>query len=453
MGPPRRASVLGGRSRSSLTAVALSVLVVATLAGCAEQVDEPEGAVRAEEPAKRPPGPPTLTAESSGPREGASAVERAAGPDKSSESNAKRAKITPRVDLGALDGPISLTGSCGPCPRYAVTLPEDVRHDGWLDVRLHWNGTRTAGIGLAVETPNGTLLGADRGFDSFRVKVPAAAAGEYELLLAGAGDYRLEIFTRSASMPKADSAERLPNIVTMVPVQVAFGRCDSVERTEQGAQRCLRLGNAIGNTGDGPIEVHLEWLEAAQALAGEAASATTGVFRQRIYDWSGASTDRDVGSSDFHQAHGHWHYDGFARFHLYAVDLETGLRGAAAAAGHKSGFCFLDWGEMEEEETTRQSGGRAAQECLVPSTTGWSMGISAGFFDFYWSQLTDQYVEASNVKDGWYELVSVADHDDWLVELDEADNAASVLIHIQGDKVSIHEERGWYHIPAGTSQL
>jgi hypothetical protein len=238
----------------------------------------------------------------------------------------------------------------------------------------------------------------------------------------------------------------------MVPSQIGFGACDEVERVEQGAQRCLRLGNAIGNTGDGPLEVHLGWADAALALAGEAAGPLVdGIFFQRLHAWDGGAEDRPVGASDFHPAHAHWHYDGFAEFLLHEVDPDTGLRGAAAAAGKKSGFCFLDWGPMAENEATREAGGRAAQDCLIPMQEGWSMGISTGWFDFYWRELTDQYVEASDVGDGLYELISIADPDDWLLELDETDNVASALIRIDGEQVRVLEERGWYRLPPGTA--
>jgi hypothetical protein len=63
----------------------------------------------------------------------------------------------------------------------------------------------------------------------------------------------------------------------------------------------------------------------------------------------------------------------------------------------------------------------------------------------------DQYVEASDVGDGLYELISIADPDDWLLELDETDNVASALIRIDGEQVRVLEERGWYRLPPGTA--
>lgn len=345
--------------------------------------------------------------------------------------------------------PATVELSC-PCEPLVMELAEPLARDGWLDVRVGWDGTQTAGTAATLTGPSQQYKG-KRGFDATRVKANAASAGIYSLALDGAGRFTVTVFTRSASAPKTAGAQRLPNIVVMVPSQIGFGACDEVEQVEQGARRCLRLGNAIGNTGDGPLEVHLGWADAALALAGEAAGPVVdGVFFQRLHGWDGSSEDRPVGASDFHPSHAHWHYDGFAEFHLFAVNPATGLRGKAAALGKKSGFCFLDWGPMAENEATREAGGRAAQDCLIPAEAGWSMGISTGWFDFYWRELTDQYVEASAVGDGVYELVSVADPDDWLLELDETDNKASALIEIEGDHVRVIEERGWYRVPPGT---
>ncbi len=357
-----------------------------------------------------------------------------------------------------------------PCPPQRIDLDEAAATDGWLDIRVTWDGTKVADMNATLQGPDGSQWFGDRGFDATRIKVPQAKAGSYLLELGGTGNATVQAFLDSVSGPKSADGRLLPNIVVLVPEQVAFGDCDSVERNEQGAKRCLRLGNAIGNTGDGPVEVFLNYDQAALALGSKLSNGVQGQFIQRIRDVDGVVTDTVVGHADFHEAtsHLHWHYDGFADFKLYQVDPVTGLRGTEAATGHKTGFCFLDWDPMQEQETSNEAGGRAAQDCLVPglnaatsfgssnqldAADGWSMGISAGWFDFYWSRLTDQYVEASDVTDGLYELVSVADPEDWLEEVNEEDNAASVLIRINGDQVKVVERRGWYDLPEDTNNL
>lgn len=431
-------------------------LLATALAGCvsgSETLDA-QGTGAAEDPEAARPA--ATSSDASGPPPGSpDGPAGAASPDPASPTRdgsgapAVPVHAVPVGWIGAAPG--AFGGACAPCPGYELVLDEPAG-DGWLDVRIAWDGTRTAGVAGWLELPNGTRVEPQRGFDAVRWKVPGAEAGVHRLHLAGDGGFTGRAALYAVSEPKGPGALRLPNIVAMVPEQVAFGSCDTVERYEQGAQRCLRLGNAIGNVGDGPVEVHLSYDEAALALAGEAAPLD-GNFSQRLYEWTGGKLDRPVGASDFHAAHAHWHYDGFARFLLHPVDPESGLRAEAAATGHKAGFCFLDWGRMQEEEAEEEAGGRAEQDCLLPGSEGWSMGISAGHFDFYWSGLTDQYLEASGVGDGLFELVAVADFDDWLVESDESDNRASVLLRIEGDDVQVLERRGWYEIPEGTSNL
>lgn len=320
---------------------------------------------------------------------------------------------------------------------------------GWLEVLVSWDGTRTADVNGTLTTPEGDVLDLERGFDSRRALVFGAQEGAYTLDLVGDGPFEVT----SRLLPLREGPVMLPNVVTMVPKQVAFGPCDTVERNEQGAERCLRLGNAIGNTGAGPLEVRLSFPNAALTIAGKAVDLIGGDFLQRIHQRDGSVEEENVGNGDFHVSHAHFHYDGFAAFELFPVD-EDGLRGALAATGHKSGFCFLDWGEMEETDAPDpQAGTRAEQDCLVPSANGITMGITSGWFDFYWAGLTDQYVEASGVADGLYELVSTGDPEDVLAEEAEHDNAASVLIRITGNQVEVLEERGYYHIPPGTNNL
>ncbi len=318
----------------------------------------------------------------------------------------------------------------------------------WTEVLVTWDGTESPGFGAELIAPTGANWTLQRGFDAARVVLPEAQAGAYRLILEGSGN--VEVSTRTIAAPA--SGPLLPNIVTMIPAQIDFGPCQQVERTEQGAERCLRLGNGVGNAGHGPLEVTLTAPEGALAIAGSAVDRIEGSFAQNIYHSDGSYEARQVGAAEFHRSHGHFHYDGFASFGLYPIDAE-GLRGDKAAAGHKSGFCLLDWGEMAEPEVRRGDGQRADQACLVPNAKGWSMGVTAGWFDFYWASLSDQYIEASGVGDGLYELVSVADADDQLLELDETDNAASVLVSIQGKTVEVLEERGFYRMPADTSNL
>ncbi len=317
----------------------------------------------------------------------------------------------------------------------------------WTEILVSWDGTRSTGFDAHVTGPGQSNWTLQRGFDAARIVLADAQPGDYRLLVEGTGD----VFIRIQALNPASGEAMLPNIVTMIPAQIAFGNCHSVERDEQGAKRCLRLGNGVGNAGRGPLEVAMSHADGAFTIASEVVDVATGRFVQHIYNADGSYEQRPVGPADFHLSHRHFHYDGFARFELFPVT--DGLRGEVAAAGQKSGFCFLDWGRMQEPEVEGGSGQSADQACSLPNEKGWSMGVSAGWFDFYWADLADQYIEASGVADGLYELVSTADPDDHLLELDEADNAASVLIRILDGEVEVLEERGFYRLPSDTANL
>lgn len=334
--------------------------------------------------------------------------------------------------------PVHAELSC-PCEPLAFTVSADEAgsHDAaFLEVLVGWNGTRTADVVVEL-TGAGTAPVLQRGFDARRILEWQPITGVRTLTLVGEGD--VQVTARLRQVGQETPPRLLPDLVTLVPNDVAMGSCDPWEQAEQGAQTCLRLGNGVGNVGDGPVEVRLDYASAAQALA-----PLDGRFVQRVYNSDGAVTDRVVGPAQFHATHSHWHYAGLAHFSLHKVD-EAGLRGAEVTTHHKQGFCFVDWGEMQENDTAPADSRHAEQNCIVPFTDGWSMGISPGFYDYYGSGLTDQYVDVAGVPDGLYELVSVADGGQTLEESDETNNAASVLVRLSGGMVDVLEERGYWY--------
>jgi hypothetical protein len=315
----------------------------------------------------------------------------------------------------------------------------------WLELRVSWNGSRSAGVLPRLVAPEGNAsLPTQRGFDDWRIQSYSPAAGDYSLDLDGSGDYTLQVRFLSLGEHRTAGTAILPNLVTLVPLDIHVAPCDAVETGEQGAKKCLRLSNGIGNLGDGPVEVHLAVDHAATALVAQLSAVGEGRFVQWIYNEDGTHTERDAGPAAFHVTHKHWHYAGLAHFQLFRYDPVTGLRGGEVTSHHKQGFCFLDWGMLNATDTDPSGGSNAQQNCQVPGDTGWSMGISRGYYDYYESGLTDEYVDVGGVPDGTYELVSTADGQRSLVELDPTDNSASIVLELHGDSVKLLEERGHY---------
>ena len=336
------------------------------------------------------------------------------------------------------------------CPCPAQRFVADPGRDTWMDVRVAWDGTRSSGLWPKLMGPTGEVHDdAGRGFDDRLLRVWSPDAGDHWLSVEGAGHAAITVRLGSLAVP--EDGAMLPNLVEMVIEGPAVGPCDEVEQTEQAAVKCMRFGNGVGNPGHGPMQIRLTLEQGAQALA-----PLGGHFSQEVRLADGSVAEHEVGPATFHPTHSHWHYDGFALFELYRVDPATGLRGELASSHHKSGFCFLDWDEMVENVTEPAVQERAETDCLVPGlgmalgaepgVPAWTNGISRGWYDFYESQLTDQYVDIDGLPAGTYELVATADPLHTLDELDDSDNQSSLLLHIDGDAIDVLEERAHYRV-------
>lgn len=330
-----------------------------------------------------------------------------------------------------------------PCDanRFVVQPTHGAAVADWMDIRVRWDGTKTSGLEPQLIAPGSHgYFGGERGFDDSLLRVWAPAGGIHDLSVSGTGHATITVRMGSLDVPA--EGPLLPNLVEMVLEGPHVGPCDGVERAEQGAVKCMRFGNGVGNPGHGPVQIRLTVEQAVQALA-----PLDGRFSQEIRQADGSVEEHPVGPAAFHPTHGHWHYDGLAVFDLYEVDAGTGLRGSLAASHGKSGFCFLDWDEMVENITKPADQERAEADCLIPGVAGsWTNGISRGWYDFYYHGLTDQYVDIDGLDDGVYELVASADPLGTLDELDETDNQSSLLLRISGDDVEVLEERGHYRV-------
>lgn len=399
---------------------ALLLFLVLAVAGCADVQNEPLAPLSTE---------PLTARQADVTPEGL--TDRPAEPDMPTDLPAEAPVVS-------VDRALRISGTCpAACTTdFRLEPPEGTF---WLEARIGWDGTGTADVSVSLSADGDERR--HRGFDSARHQVWDAAAGTYSVTVEG-GAFEGWVRVLQPDGRRLPGDDLLPNLVTLVPTGIDVASCTADERVEQEARRCLRLGNAVANMGDGPLEVHLSHLDGALSPAG------MGHFVQRVYDDAGGHRDVDVGAAQFHVVHGHFHYRGLAHFALHEWDEETGLRGEEVGRGTKQGFCFLDWGPMEDPEVDPENQQNAEVDCLVPDpAAGWSMGITVGWYDYYWAALSDQYVEVSGVPDGTYELVSVADGPGTLLETDEEDNAASVVLRLRGDEVTVLEERGFYANP------
>lgn len=115
----------------------------------------------------------------------------------------------------------------------------------------------------------------------------------------------------------------------------------------------------------------------------------------------------------WNNCHNHFHYDGYAEYLLFDEN------GNKIPAGFKNGFCVLDLG-------CYTGGGQYG--CG-------NMGISAGCYDEYWSGLSCQWVDVTDVPDGHYVLVTRVNWDNapdalGQVEKDTLNNWGQVCLNL-----------------------
>jgi len=115
----------------------------------------------------------------------------------------------------------------------------------------------------------------------------------------------------------------------------------------------------------------------------------------------------------FAPCHGHYHFEGYARYEL--VDAT----GAITATGHKQAFCLLD--------SQRISGDRTPQfHCGF-------QGITAGWSDIYGAGLDCQWIDVTNVPAGQYQLRIAINPDHIISESDYSNNTISLPVTITDD--------------------
>ena len=118
-------------------------------------------------------------------------------------------------------------------------------------------------------------------------------------------------------------------------------------------------------------------------------------------------------SSDFvfDTCHGHYHFQGFANYRLLAGNV-------LAAVGNKVGFCLEDVGRFDPQANPN------------PKYTCSNQGIQAGWYDFYNSALTCQWIDITGVPPGDYQLEVTVNPLFLLKESNYANNVALVPVTI-----------------------
>lgn len=166
----------------------------------------------------------------------------------------------------------------------------------------------------------------------------------------------------------------------------------SVGLTNDGSSEQITFSSTVWNAGPGPI-----WLEGRRGKRADRMD-TLQVLPRR----GGRAVRRPVNAFvfDLRDGHGHWHYNGLARYRLLNRD------GKALATAAKQGFCFLPTDPIDLT---------VPGAVLVPPTDFFGAGacgrafsvavrmrLDAGWGDTYGAGLAGQALDITGIPDGTY---------------------------------------------------
>jgi Lysyl oxidase len=129
------------------------------------------------------------------------------------------------------------------------------------------------------------------------------------------------------------------------------------------------------------------------------------------------------------ETHEHWHFPGFERYELRRPD------GTLVGRDRKTGYCLRDAYEARALNHRPVWTGECRRG--QPQARTVRQGISVGFGDDYVPQKEGQSIDVTGLKPGLYVLVHRVNPDRVLLERSYANNAASVLISLNGRRVRL----------------
>ncbi|HEY6547716.1 MAG TPA: lysyl oxidase family protein [Vicinamibacteria bacterium] len=343
------------------------------------------------------------------------------------------------------------------CERFdlGVNLPPWIwnhRPGGGVEVSVRWlSGLDNV---LLYVYRQGSLVASSTGIiaTAQSVLLPAAPDGSYVIYLAHdptslSPEIAFEGVAEVEFAPRPHPARfLLPDLVARPQRNVTFDtpildffeplpppgeNCFGTEKAEEGAQTCLRFDQVLANVGKGALEMRF-------AISKDP-SSTERAVTQRIYRSDGPEhfQERSAGEWELHEAHGHYHFEGFALSKLWRTDKKGRHKDKEPLrTGRKVSFCIVDieidtWAEKGNGPRTYQ-----APICLFPTEEDAEnaylvQGMTRGWADVYDWYLPGQYVEVTGVPDGVYILETLVDPDGLIKEADESNNCGSVYVRLK----------------------
>jgi len=203
--------------------------------------------------------------------------------------------------------------------------------------------------------------------------------------------------------PTATGQELRPNLRAMPAANISV-----VPNADTGNPE-IRFSASSWNSGAGPLEL----------VAGETGPAGQNVY-QRVYDATGGFTDYLAGTFVWHPTHNHFHFQEYALYTLKPISAP----GQSKRQAYKTSFCVMDTGKVDG----RLPG--APKKAVYATCFDQKQGMSVGWGDTYGSYLDGQSIDLTGLEDGLYELTIEFDPSNRLLETNDTDNSACVLLQI-----------------------
>ena len=342
------------------------------------------------------------------------------------------------------------------CDRFdlVVDLPPATFHrkPGGVEVSIRWSSVGD-NLGLYVYRDGRRIAASEQGLavaTAASVLIPEAPNGTYAVYAAfDRQSVNDRIFYQGVAgverppmakphrpllpdlvvRPQRNATFQTPYLDFFEPLPPPGESCFPSEAVEEGAETCLRFDMVHSNVGEGPLEMRFAF---PRDPASDARQIT-----QRIYSSDGETfEERPAGEWEFHGAHGHFHYTGFAVSRLWATDSAGARIGPEPVrTADKVSFCIID---VELEAFGEKGNGPRtyhATDCLEPTQSDAEndylvQGITPGWSDVYDWFLPDQYIEVTGLPDGVYLLETIADPDNTILEADESNNCSSAYVRL-----------------------
>jgi hypothetical protein len=259
-------------------------------------------------------------------------------------------------------------------------------------------------------------------------------------------------FDKILGLPKYLTApESTPEAIALPDFFPQLDSAITVDQTSQPGRTLLRFGTQVNNQGAGPAILisgrpGVDPIPTGAPITSWVNPDGSQNVLQAVYDFTpGPGTGgsfalayyRAGGQFTYHQAHSHFHFDGYATYRLRHNN--GGVPGAyvqrpdgSGVVGEKTGFCLIntsssfttEWGASSTTLPGYSATGQPGTGC------GLIQGVKVGHADEYSSGLTGQWIDVTGVPNGSYFLELGLDGEDAVLETNEGNNAKNFAYNL-----------------------